>query len=114
LQIDCAGGYLDFRPKIRPAGDGILKAAGRAKESMKNLPRDGCRKSSAEDFDFPRLSAGSALLQIITENVKQTGDRHYCDNSKIWATTKSVDDLKPRIYTPRHRSLTDIKRWRGL
>jgi hypothetical protein len=50
LQIDCAGGYLDFLPKIRLAGDGIPKAAGRAKPSMKNLPRDGCRKSSCEDL----------------------------------------------------------------
>jgi hypothetical protein len=29
LQIDCAGGYSDSRPKIRLAGDGIPKAAGR-------------------------------------------------------------------------------------
>jgi hypothetical protein len=39
LQIDCAGGYLDSGPKIRLAGDGIPKAAGRAKQLMKNLPR---------------------------------------------------------------------------
>jgi hypothetical protein len=32
---------------------------------MKNLPRDGCRKSPGENFEFLRLSAGSALLQSI-------------------------------------------------
>jgi hypothetical protein len=35
LQIDHAGGYLDFRPRIRLAGDGIPKAAGTAQQSMK-------------------------------------------------------------------------------
>ena len=64
LQIDCSGGYLDSRPKIRLAGDGSPKAAGRAKQLMKNLPRDGCRKSRGEDFDL-QLSAGSASLQSI-------------------------------------------------
>jgi hypothetical protein len=53
LQIDCVGGYLDFRPEIRLAGDGIPKAAGSAKQLMKNLPRDGCRESPGEDFGFP-------------------------------------------------------------
>jgi hypothetical protein len=52
-QIDCAGGYLDSRPKIRLAGDGIPKAAGRAKQLMKDLPRDRYRKSPGEDSDFP-------------------------------------------------------------
>jgi hypothetical protein len=32
---------------------------------MKNLPRDGCRKSPGEDLDFLQLSAASALLQSI-------------------------------------------------
>jgi hypothetical protein len=32
---------------------------------MKNLPRDGRRKSRGEDFDFLQLSAGSASLQRI-------------------------------------------------
>jgi hypothetical protein len=53
LQIDCSGGNLDSRLKIWRAGDGIPKAAGKAKQLMKNLPRDGCRKSFGEDFDFP-------------------------------------------------------------
>jgi hypothetical protein len=75
LQIDCAGGYLDSRPKIRLAGDGIPKAAGRAKQLMKNLPRDGCRKSPGEDFDFLRLSAGSALLQSNVQYPR--GDREW-------------------------------------
>jgi hypothetical protein len=48
--------YLDFRPKIRPAGDGIPKAAGKTKQLMKNLPRGGCRKFSSEDFYFPPLT----------------------------------------------------------
>jgi len=34
---DCAAGYLDSRPKIRLAGDGIPEAAGRAKPLMKDL-----------------------------------------------------------------------------
>jgi len=50
LQIDCAGGYPDSRPKIRRAGDGIPKAAGRAKPLMKNLSRYRCRKSPGEDL----------------------------------------------------------------
>jgi hypothetical protein len=54
LHTDYAGGYLDFRPKIRLAGDGIPKAAGTAQQSMKKAPSDGCRKSSGEDFDFLR------------------------------------------------------------
>jgi hypothetical protein len=62
LQSDCAGGYLDSRPTIRLAGDGIPKAAGRAKQLMKNLPRGGCRQSPGEDFDFLRLSAGSTKV----------------------------------------------------
>ena len=65
LQIDCAGGYLDSWPQIRLAGDESAKAAGRAKQLMKNLPRDGRRKSRGEDFDFLQLSAGSASLQRI-------------------------------------------------
>jgi hypothetical protein len=62
VQIDCAGGFLDSRPKIRLAGDGIPKAAGRAKQLMKNLPRDRCRKSFGEDFDFQRPSVGSTSI----------------------------------------------------
>ena len=65
LQIDCAGGYLDSWPQIRLAGDESAKAAGRAKQLMKNLPRDGRRKSRGEDFDFLQLGAGSASLQRI-------------------------------------------------
>jgi len=65
LQIDCAGGYLDSWPQIRLAGDESAKAAGRAKQLMKNLPRDGRRKSRGEDFDFLQLGAGSASLQSI-------------------------------------------------
>src|SRR4051812_23887839 len=34
------------RPKIPPAGDGIHKAVGRAKQLVKNLPRDRCRTSA--------------------------------------------------------------------
>ena len=66
LQIDCAGGYLDCRPKIRLAGDGIPKAAGRAKLLMKNLPRATDRKSPGEDFDFLQLSGQQfdALLDL--------------------------------------------------
>jgi hypothetical protein len=62
-QITGAGEYLDFRPKIRPAADGIPKAAGKAKESVKNLSRGGFRKFPSENFDFlrlPRLSRQSS------------------------------------------------------
>ena len=62
-----------FRPKIRRAGDGIPKAAGRAKQLMKNLPRDGCRKFPGEDFDCLRLSAGSALLQSMSVMISDRG-----------------------------------------
>jgi hypothetical protein len=66
LQIDGAGGYLDSRPKIRLAGDGIPKAAGRAQQSLKNLPRGGCRKSSGEDFYFllKRLNISNLLVIV--------------------------------------------------
>jgi hypothetical protein len=43
------------RPEKRPAGDGIPKAAGKAQQLMKNLPRGGCRKFSSEDFYFQLL-----------------------------------------------------------
>jgi hypothetical protein len=46
------GEYLDSKPKIRLAGDGIPKPAGNAKQLMKNLPRGGCLKFPGEDFDF--------------------------------------------------------------
>jgi hypothetical protein len=64
LQIDCAGRYLDSPPKIPFAGDRIRKAAGRAKQSMKNLPRGGCRKSCGEDFNFRRLSCFSYMRKV--------------------------------------------------
>jgi hypothetical protein len=64
LPIDCAGRYLDSRPKLPFAGDRIRKAAGRAKQSMKNLPRGGCRKSCGEDFNFRRLSCFSYMRKV--------------------------------------------------
>jgi hypothetical protein len=80
LKIDCAGGYLDYRPKIRLAGDEIPQSGGRAKQLMKNLPRDGYRKSPGEGSDFQRLSAGSGLLKRIPTD---TEDQNRLNNEAL-------------------------------
>jgi hypothetical protein len=61
LKIAGASEYLDSRPKILPAGKGIPKAAGKAKQLMKNLSRGGCRKFSDEDFYFQLLQRTSGM-----------------------------------------------------
>jgi hypothetical protein len=62
---------LDSRPKIRLAGDGFPKATGRAKQLMKNLPRNGCRKSAGEDFDFLQRSAALHYFTVFADFQRQ-------------------------------------------
>src|SRR5213594_4056272 len=79
LQIDCAGGSLDSPPKIRLSGDGIPKAARKAKPLMKNLPRDRCRKSPGEDFELCQT------FKFPAERISAPGERigfyWICPNS---------------------------------
>ena len=94
LQIDCAGGYLDSPPKIRLSGDGIPKAARKAKPLMKNLPRDRCRKSPGEDFELCQT------FKFPAERISAPGERigfyWICPNSPAMKSPSGSG--RPEVY----------------